>query len=95
METPEHYEKRDIRRVLDKYLAWHFMPQMGGFGRNGVPDIIGCYKGRFFAIEVKREGKKLTPLQERQGAAIVANGGAFFWGTAECVIPALKAWLST
>ena len=30
----------------------------------GIPDIIGCLRGRFFAIEVKREDGKLTRLQQ-------------------------------
>lgn len=29
----------------------------------GLPDIIGCYNGRFVAFEVKRTGGKLTALQ--------------------------------
>lgn len=48
--------------------------------RNGVPDIIGCYKGHFIAVEVKRPGNKPTELQQahiddinnKLGHAIVA-----------------------
>lgn len=48
--------------------------------RNGVPDILACYKGHFIAIEVKNKGNKATPLQlanieqikEQGGYAIVA-----------------------
>lgn len=31
--------------------------------RNGVPDILACYKGRFVAIEVKDKYGRPTPLQ--------------------------------
>jgi len=31
--------------------------------RNGVPDIIGCYQGQYFAVEVKAPGNKATALQ--------------------------------
>lgn len=30
---------------------------------SGIPDIIGCYRGKFFAIELKRPGQiKLKPF---------------------------------
>ena len=32
--------------------------------RNGVPDIIACYKGQFVAIEVKDKYGRPTPLQQ-------------------------------
>ena len=53
MRTPESFEKQDIRNYLRQRNIWHFMPQGTGFGTNGIPDIIGCYKGRFIAIELK------------------------------------------
>ena len=33
------------------------------FDINGVSDIIGTYKGRFFAVEVKKPGGKATKEQ--------------------------------
>ena len=33
-------------------------------GKSGVPDIITCIEGKFWAFEVKRPGKKMTKLQE-------------------------------
>ena len=32
--------------------------------RRGVPDILACFKGWFFAIELKRDGLKADALQE-------------------------------
>lgn len=66
MHTAEWFEKKDIGKFLDEIGAWHFKPNMNGFGGGGVPDIVGCYQGRFFAIEVKREGKSATPLQTKR-----------------------------
>jgi len=43
----------------------------------GNPDIIGCYRGKFIAIEVKRPGKNLTPLQESKAEQIKKAGGHF------------------
>lgn len=41
----------------------------------GGADLIGIYKGRFVAIEVKRPGKKTTEEQESFLEAIRRNGG--------------------
>lgn len=31
---------------------------------SGIPDVVGCYYGRFIAIEFKAPGKKPNPLQK-------------------------------
>ena len=41
----------------------------------GVPDIIGCYRGRFISFEVKRPGKNPTKLQAFMMKRIIAAGG--------------------
>jgi Holliday junction resolvase len=81
--TPEAKVKKKVKAILDELGAYHFFPLMGGFGRAGVPDIIGCYQGCFFAIECKAGSNKTTELQERElekirragGVAIVINDG--------------------
>ncbi len=93
MHTPEWHEKHAIAKYLDSISAWHFKPTTMGFGGSGVPDIVGCYQGQFFSIEVKREGKEPSKLQEKRLEQIALAGGAGFWGTADRVIPALKAWV--
>lgn len=94
MKSPEAYEKDDICKYLDSIGAWYFRPYMAGFGKAGVADIIGCYEGWFFSIEVKRAGKKPTPRQEARMAEIRATGGFACWGTAGKVIREMKAWLA-
>jgi Holliday junction resolvase len=54
---------------------YHFMPPGMGLGRSGIPDIIGCYNGRFIAIECKAGKGKATALQERELIAICNAGG--------------------
>lgn len=49
----------------------------------GVSDILGIYKGRFLAIEVKSENGRLTPGQKRFIDSVNANGGIAF--VAKCV----------
>jgi hypothetical protein len=52
--TPEKKVKLKVRAILDwDKDIYYFTPMTGGYGRSGVPDIVGCYKGRFFAIECK------------------------------------------
>ena len=41
----------------------------------GIPDIVGVFRGTFFALEVKRPGEKPTPIQEAVIEQINAAGG--------------------
>lgn len=102
MKTPESYEKQAIKKFLDNISAWHFSPFMAGMGKSGVPDIVACYPltitqdmvgmciGVFTGIEVKRDGKEPTALQECRIADIQRAGGVGIWGTAARVIPQLR-----
>lgn len=61
--TPEKKVKLRVVAQLKKLGAYYFYPVTGGFGASGVPDIIVCYKGKFFGLECKTIGNKPTPLQ--------------------------------
>lgn len=76
--TPEGKVKAKVRALLKKHGVYHFMPATGGYGRSGVPDIIGCYNGCFFAIECKAGGNKPTALQLRELDNISKAGGDIF-----------------
>ena len=65
-QTPEAKVKRSVTDLLDKYNVYYFKPATGGYGRSGVPDIVGCFHGYFIAIECKANGAKPTALQERE-----------------------------
>ncbi len=75
--TPEGRLKTDICEYLRKIGAWYDR-SVRSYGRRGIPDLLVCYKGRFFGIEVKVTGNKTTPWQEREGLAITLSGGVFF-----------------
>lgn len=75
MSTPEKKVKDKIRKVLREAGAWHCMPATYGLGASGVPDIVGVYKGRGFAIEAKAGKNKPTALQQAQIDAFNAAGG--------------------
>jgi Holliday junction resolvase len=70
--TPEKKVKTAVVKILKEYGAdlYYFYPVMGGFGAAGIPDIVGCYCGKFFAIECKAGKGKTTALQEKNIAQI-------------------------
>lgn len=74
-QTPEAKVKAQVKKALVSLGAYYFMPATGGFGRSGVPDIVGCINGKFFAVECKAGNNKPTALQEREMNAIRAAGG--------------------
>lgn len=90
MHSEEYYEKREIKKYLDSIEAWYCMPATYGFGKSGTPDIIACWEGMFIGIEVKRERKEPSKVQEKRIKGIQAAGGIAVWGTAEKVIKELK-----
>ena len=73
--TPEVKVKRKVVSLLKEMGAYNFFPVMSGYGRSGIPDIVGCYKGRFFAVECKAGKGKTTALQDKNIAQIIACGG--------------------
>lgn len=73
--TPEASVKKKVKEQLDALGAWYFMPAMGSFGRAGIPDIVGCFKGRCFGIEAKAGRNQATALQLREMDKIKQAGG--------------------
>ena len=76
--TPEGKVKKKVAEMLKKYGAYYFFPAMGAFGRAGIPDIVGCYRGAFFSVECKAGKGKTTAIQEAEIEKIQrARGYAF------------------
>jgi Holliday junction resolvase len=76
--TPESKVKDKLRKYLTQLGIYHFMPPANGFGRAGIPDVIGCYNGQFVAFECKAGRNIPTALQEREIRNIqAAKGWAF------------------
>ena len=76
--TPESKVKASVRKLLDTLNIYHFMPPANGFGRAGIPDIIGCMDGHFIAIECKAGKGTTTALQDRELNAILNAGGTTY-----------------
>lgn len=66
----------DVKKAVKKILSsvgedlWYFMPPANGYGRSGIPDFLGCYKGKTFAIETKFGNNSPTNNQLREMKAL-------------------------
>jgi hypothetical protein len=49
-----------------------------GNTEKGLPDIWGCYKGRFFTVEVKAGKDRLSDFQKMRMQEIEKAGGIYF-----------------
>jgi len=47
----EFYKKR-VKRELEKRTLYYFVKEAASI--RGIPDIVGCYNGKFFALELKK-----------------------------------------
>ena len=95
MTTPEGRVKDAIRDLLDGYEGlWQYWPVPSGYGRKTV-DVLGCFRGRFFAIEAKAEGEVPTQLQHDELNRVVDAGGTAFViaGEKSPALKHLKTWL--
>lgn len=92
--TPESAVKDKVVAILKELGAYYFFPATHGYGRSGVPDIIGCLNGKFFAIECKAGNNKPTALQEREMQRIRDTGGNTLVVNEEN-IEVTRLWLKT
>ena len=70
----------DIVRAILQYLksvprCFTWKEHGGMYGTAGIPDIICCHNGRFYAFEVKTQTGRPTALQEVTIRKIRAAGG--------------------
>jgi len=107
--TPEGKIKALVKALLAKYdirpakdagtfseaAGWYFMPGGTGYGTKGIPDILGHYRCRFWAIETKAPGKEPTGFQALQIAAIRCSGGAVFVVDGEESLEKFEEWVKT
>jgi len=59
----------------------------------GIPDFIGHYRGKFFAVEAKTPSKKPTGFQALQIHSINVSGGAVFIVSDRESLGVLQDWL--
>ena len=79
-------ETRLVKRIMDilrQNDVFCFKVHGSPFQMSGLPDIVGCHRGRFIAIEVKITGKEPSPLQYQRLKQINRCGGFAFWVNTE------------
>lgn len=69
--------QKHVKDDLDKFKDCYYLKTQER-GRHGVPDILICLRGKFIAIELKRDGKMPTKLQELKLEKIRRAGGIAF-----------------
>jgi hypothetical protein len=108
MSTPEGKVKDKIKKLLSEYkiypaskagdfpvdsAGWYFMPIATRFGVTGIPDFLGHYNGRLWAIEAKAKGKKPTGFQALQIEALRISGAPCFIVDGPESLEEFKQWL--
>lgn len=93
--TPEGVVKHVLRTLLAEYSPiYTYWPVPSGYGATTI-DVIGCYRGRFFAVETKAAGKKPTLRQqavlEDMGMAMARTFVVI--GVDDPELGRLRAWL--
>jgi alkanesulfonate monooxygenase SsuD/methylene tetrahydromethanopterin reductase-like flavin-dependent oxidoreductase (luciferase family) len=95
MTTPEGRTKAKLRQLLAGYTGiYTYWPVPMGYGRTTL-DVLGCYRGRFFSVETKADGKKPTLRQTTELNGIEKAMGRTFViaGTTSPVLDELREWL--
>lgn len=76
MPKPETLLRSRIKAALERERPGFWLVVHGSaMQQAGVPDLVGCYMGRFCGLEVKMPGKGTTTLQAHTLGMILAAGG--------------------
>lgn len=84
-------ETKLSRLVISRLRAeggWWVKIHGGPFQQAGIPDIIGCWDGKFVAIELKIPGEEPTKLQKQNLNLLHAVGARV--GVAISILEALE-----
>ena len=81
-----------LQRQIIKHLrgmgAWVFNVHGSPYQQVGVPDLLVAYQGRFYAMEVKKPGGVLSPVQAKVIEEIRVSGSVA--GRVESIEEAVK-----
>ena len=69
--------KNHVRKRLKELGAYYFMPVQFGVG-NVTLDFLVCYRGKFYGIETKAPGRKLSPQQQNTVTKLINAGAGVF-----------------
>ena len=88
MMPKESLLQRQIIKHLRGMGAWVFNVHGSPYQQVGVPDLLVGYQGRFYAMEVKKPGGILSPVQAKVIEEIRASGSVA--GRVESIEEAVK-----
>ena len=74
----DHLESKRQKKILDYLNSLPVCKAYLSRNASGEADIHSVYRGYYMAIEVKRPGEQLTPLQESEGRGVRETGGFSF-----------------
>lgn len=80
-----------LRHLKARPRCFAWKTHGGMYGTAGIPDIIACMDGRFYAFEVKQPGGRLTRLQAVTLEKMEAAGGVAVMVTSVDEVKALLA----
>lgn len=86
--------KTKIKKLLNVYGWFTWMPAANGYGTSGVHDHLALKDGTFLTVEAKFGPGKPTPLQCSFAAQVIANNG-FSFCVNEKNIDWLAYWLES
>ena len=73
------HEETKLQRKIQAYLrskgCYEFKVHGSVYMRNGIPDIIACYKGKFIGIECKVNNNTMSELQKTNKKMILDARG--------------------
>lgn len=72
-----------------------FKPPAGQYGKKGAHDFLFCIQGKFFSVELKAPGGKMTPSQESTMGSVKAAGGFTdcVIGKDDMIFDRIESWL--
>jgi hypothetical protein len=84
--------KKKVKKLLDNYKWFWWMPPANGFGKSGISDFNAIRGGVFLAIETKFGSNKPTAMQQAFLRSVQMENG-FSFVVNEKNIEHLNVWL--
>jgi len=77
MPNSESYVQKKLKEALETAFPEIYLRKIhqSMYSHNGIPDLLGCLNGHFFAVEVKTSNGIITKLQLRELRLIKEAGG--------------------
>ena len=82
---------RSVQEALRQHGAFVFKVHGSEYMMTGLPDLIVCYRGQFFGLELKLPGNKTSLRQDYIGGKIQLAGGQ--WAVVHSIEEALSSVL--